>query len=122
MPRTEIDGVYVGTYGSNPDDKVPTKLYVKFINNGSVAVPMTGSQLQAINVFSSSQSTGGTINGRIEGNHVGNAAVSLSGSTQGGAISAVIQGQTAATLNIDGNIIRQTFGDSRAVGLAFRGP
>jgi hypothetical protein len=33
---TEIDGVYAGTYGSNPDDKVPAKLSVKFINNGSV--------------------------------------------------------------------------------------
>jgi hypothetical protein len=36
IPRTEIDGVYTGTFGSNPDDKVPAKLYVKFINNGSV--------------------------------------------------------------------------------------
>jgi hypothetical protein len=36
IPPTEIDGVYVGTYGSNPDDKVPAKLYVKYINNGSV--------------------------------------------------------------------------------------
>lgn len=36
IPRTEIDGVYVGTYGSNPDDRVQAKLYVKFIDNGSV--------------------------------------------------------------------------------------
>jgi hypothetical protein len=33
---SEIDGVYAGTFGSNPDDKVPAKLYVKFIDNGSV--------------------------------------------------------------------------------------
>jgi hypothetical protein len=36
VARTAIDGVYTGTYGSNPDDEVPAKLYVKFINNGSV--------------------------------------------------------------------------------------
>jgi hypothetical protein len=36
IPRTEVDGVYVGTYGSNPDDKVTAKLYVKFIDDGSV--------------------------------------------------------------------------------------
>jgi hypothetical protein len=36
IARTAIDGVYIGTYGSNPDDEVPAKLYVKFINNGSV--------------------------------------------------------------------------------------
>lgn len=36
LRRSEIDGVYTGTFGSNPDDKVPAKLYVKFIDNGSV--------------------------------------------------------------------------------------
>ncbi|HEY4301084.1 MAG TPA: hypothetical protein VGM73_09440 [Candidatus Didemnitutus sp.] len=34
--RTAIAGVYTGTYGSNPDDEVTTKLYVKFSDNGSV--------------------------------------------------------------------------------------
>jgi hypothetical protein len=29
-----INGVYTGTYGSNPDDNVTAKLYVKFINDG----------------------------------------------------------------------------------------
>ena len=82
---------------------------------------MTGSILQAVNVFSSSQSTGGTIVGTISGNFVGNAAVPGSAGG-GGAISAVIQGQTDATLLIDGNIIRQTSGDSRAIAVAFRGP
>jgi SdrD B-like domain/FG-GAP-like repeat len=85
-----------------------------FVNNGTAATPMTGSILQAINVFSSSQSTGGTIVGTIQGNQVG--------STGGGAISAVIQGQTDATLLIDSNVISQTSGDSRAIGVAFRGP
>ena len=42
IPRTEIDGVYVGTYGSNADDKVPAKLYAKFIDNGSVNGTLDG--------------------------------------------------------------------------------
>ena len=42
IPRTEIDGMYVGTYGSNPDDKVPAKLYVKFIDDGSVNGKLDG--------------------------------------------------------------------------------
>jgi VCBS repeat-containing protein len=91
-----------------------------FLNNGTAATPMTGSILQAINVFSSSQATGGTLVGTISANRVGNPSIPGSAGG-GGAISAVIQGQTDATLLIDGNIIRQTSGDSRAIGLAFRG-
>jgi len=95
-------------------------LTFKFINNGSVATPMTGSLLQNVNVFSSSQSTGGTLVGTISGNRIGNPAVA--GSAGGAAVSAVIQGQTKATLLIDNNFVRQTDGDSRAIGVAFRGP
>jgi uncharacterized delta-60 repeat protein len=93
-----------------------------FVNNGSAGTPMTGSILQAVNVFSSSQSTGGTIVGTISGNFIGNQAVVNSGSTQGGGISATLQGQTDATLLIDGNTIRQTFGDSRGIYVGVRGP
>jgi len=98
-----------------------SNLTFKFLNNGTAAVPMTGSILQAVNVFSSSQATGGTIVGTISGNRIGNPAVAGSAGG-GGAISAVIQGQTDATLLIDGNIVRQTSGDARAIGVAFRGP
>jgi VCBS repeat-containing protein len=98
-----------------------SNLTFKFLNNG-VATPMTGSILQAVNVFSSSQSTGGTIFGTISGNRIGNAAVANSGSTQGGGISALIQGQTDATLLIDGNTVVQTNGDSRGIYVGFRGP
>jgi hypothetical protein len=97
-----------------------SNLTFKFINNGSAATPMTGSILQAINVFSSSQATGGTLVGTVSGNRVGNSAVAGSGG--GAAISAVLQGQTKTTLLIDGNIVRQTSGDSRAIGVAYRGP
>jgi hypothetical protein len=90
----------------------------KFLNNGS----MTGSVLQAVNVFSSSQSTGGTIKGTISGNYIGSAGSALSGSTQGGGIKALIQGQTMAWLKIDGNVVRQTNGDARGISVAFRGP
>jgi hypothetical protein len=97
-----------------------SNLTFKFINNGTVATPMTASTLQNVNVFSSSQATGGTLVGTISGNRIGNPAVA--GSAGGAAISGVIQGQTKATLLIDSNIVRQTSGDSRAIGVAFRGP
>jgi hypothetical protein len=42
IARTAIDGVYAGTYGSNPDDSVTAKLYVKFIDNGSVNGTLAG--------------------------------------------------------------------------------
>ena len=96
-------------------------LTFKFQNNGSVATPMTGSILQAVNVFSSSQATGGTITGTISGNRIGNPSVAGSAGGAGG-ISGVLQGQTDATLLVDGNIIRQTSGDARGIGFAFRGP
>ena len=40
--RTAINGVYTGTYGTNADDNVTAKLYVKFIKDGSVDGPITG--------------------------------------------------------------------------------
>jgi hypothetical protein len=42
VPPTAIDGVYAGTYGSNADDKVRAKLYVKFIKDGSVNGTLSG--------------------------------------------------------------------------------
>jgi hypothetical protein len=96
-----------------------SNLQVKFLNNGTAGTPMTGSILQAVNLFSSSQSTGGTIVATISGNFIGNAAVAGSGG--GGGITAVIQGQTDATLLIDNNFIRAT-PDARGIAVAFRGP
>ncbi len=42
VPPTAIDGVYTGTYGSNADDNVRAKLYVKFIKDGSVNGTLSG--------------------------------------------------------------------------------
>jgi hypothetical protein len=42
LSRSEVDGVYTGTYGSNPDDKVAARLYVKFIDDGSVMGKLDG--------------------------------------------------------------------------------
>jgi hypothetical protein len=42
IARTAIDGVYTGTYGSNPDDNVSAKLYIKFIDDGSVNGTLNG--------------------------------------------------------------------------------
>ena len=95
-------------------------LTFKFLNNGTAGTPMTGSILQAVNVFSSSQSTGGTIVGTISGNFIGNAAVVNSGGGSG--ISATLQGQTDATLLINGNTINQTNGDGRGIYVGVRGP
>ncbi|MEA2840969.1 MAG: hypothetical protein QOF41_2299 [Methylobacteriaceae bacterium] len=98
-------------------------LTFRFENNGTAAIPMTGSILQAVNVFSSSTSTGGNIFGTISGNHIGNAAVAGSGSTQGQGISVLIQGQTDSTLLVDSNVIRQvglTTG-SAGISLDYRG-
>jgi hypothetical protein len=108
-----------GIQASSTQDTA-SSLTFKFINNGTAAAPISGSILQHVNVFSSSQSTGGTLVGTVSGNFIGNPAVQ--GADGGGGISAVIQGQTDATLLIDNNTIRNTSGDSRAINVAFRGP
>ncbi len=88
-------------------------LTFKLLNNGTPAVPMTMPNTvvgtsHAVNVASSSTSAGGTIRGRISGNRIGDASVPGSGSANGNGIRTLIQGQTAATLLYDGNVIRQT--------------
>jgi hypothetical protein len=120
-PLTVSGNTFVdnGVHASFEQD-TSANLTFRFINNGSVATPMTGSILQAVNVFSSSQATGGTVTGTISGNRIGNPSVAGSAGGAGG-ISGVIQGQTDATLLVDGNIIRQTNGDARGIGFAFRG-
>ncbi|MES2709265.1 MAG: cadherin-like domain-containing protein [Verrucomicrobiota bacterium] len=97
-------------------------LSFRFVSNGTAAAPLVTSQEQAVNVFTSSQATGGTLYGKITGNYIGNAGVAGSGSTNAGGILATFQGQTATQLQIDGNTIRQTNGDSRGINLAYRGP
>jgi hypothetical protein len=74
-----------------------------------------------VNVFSSSTSTGGTIQGRIQGNNIGNAGVASSGSPIGNGIRALVQGRTVATLLIDGNVIRQV-PQARGIDAQFLGP
>jgi hypothetical protein len=101
-------------------------LTFKFVNNGTPAVPMTMPNLvsgsaSAINVFSSSLATGGTIQGRISGNRIGNQAVAGSGSPIGNGIRTFIQGKTDATLLYDGNVIRQT-PQARGIDVQFIGP
>jgi hypothetical protein len=76
----------------------------KVLNNTN----FTGSQLHAINVFSSSTSTAGAITGRIAGNQIGQSAVPGSGSAFGAGIRVVVQSQTRGIVLIDGNVVRQT--------------
>ncbi|HET7219900.1 MAG TPA: putative Ig domain-containing protein, partial [Vicinamibacterales bacterium] len=75
----------------------------------------------AVNVFSSSQTTGGTLTGRIQNNTIGNAGVAGSGSTTGNGIRVLVQGLTAATLLLDNNVIRQT-PLARGIDIQFLGP
>jgi hypothetical protein len=101
-------------------------LTFKLLNNGTPAVPMTmpnvvSGSASAVNVFSSSLATGGTIQGRISGNHIGNQAVAGSGSPVGNGIRTFIQGKTDATLLYDGNTIRQT-PQARGIDIQFIGP
>ncbi len=102
------------------DQDGSANLTFKFTNNGTVATPMTGAILQAVNVFSSSNSTGGTIVGTIEGNHIGT-STAHSASTEGGGISALIQGETQATLLIDSNVIQGYDADHRGIDVESRG-
>lgn len=97
-------------------------LSFRFVSNGTAGAPLITSKEQAVNVFSSSQATGGTLYGKITGNYIGNASVAGSGSTNAGGIQAVLQGQTVTQLHIDANTIRQTNGDSRGINVAYRGP
>jgi hypothetical protein len=75
----------------------------------------------AVNVFSSSTSTGGTIRGRVSGNFIGNGAVAGSGSAIGNGIRAFIQGKTVATLLLDSNVIRQV-PQARGIDVQVVGP
>ena len=87
-----------------------------YLVNNSITTPNTADNvLQAVNVFSSSQSTGGTIVGTISGNVINTNGEDISG------ISVVIQGRTDATLLIDGNTVSGTAGN-RGIAVAFRGP
>jgi hypothetical protein len=61
----------------------------------------------AINVFSSSASTGGTLSGRITGNTIGTAATLNSGSSLGNGIRVILQNKTTGSFVIDSNVIRQ---------------
>jgi hypothetical protein len=101
-----------------------SNLTFKFLSNGTAGTPMTGAVLQALNVFSSSQSTGGSITGTIQNNFIGNPAVAGSGSTGGQGIRILVQGQTDSTLLIDNNTIRQVgqTSGSRGIDAQFLGP
>jgi VCBS repeat-containing protein len=101
-------------------------LTFKLLGNGSAAVPMTMPNTavgtsHAVNVFTSSNSTGGTIRGRIVGNRIGNSGVAGSGSAIGNGIRALIQGMTQATLVIDSNIVTQT-PQARGIDVQLLGP
>jgi hypothetical protein len=92
-------------------------LTFSMLNNTSM---LNANPLHAINVFSSSTSTGGSITGTISGNVIGNAAVANSGA-RGNGIRVLIQGRTTAVLRIHGNVLRQIWDTtSGARGMDFQ--
>src|SRR5436309_16138 len=98
-----------------------SNLTFHFVNNLNM---LNANPLQAINVFSSSTSTGGNINAVIQGNTIGNPAVPGSGSNSGSGIRVLIQGRTTSSILIDGNTIRQVVftNGGRGMDLQFLGP
>ena len=93
------------------------QMYARLMNNTTI----TGNGGPAINIFTSSSATGGTMKVRMEGNHVGNAGVSGSGTTLDSGIRVTLQGRTTNTVTIINNIVRQTKG-SRGIDIEARGP
>jgi hypothetical protein len=89
----------------------------RFLNNSTI----TGHQSHAINVFSASSATGGTIQARIQGNTIGNSGSAGSGSATGNGIRVLIQGRTVGTVLLDGNVIRQV-PVARGIDAQFLGP
>jgi hypothetical protein len=80
--------------------------------------------LHAINVFSSSTSTGGSLTGTIEGNTIGTAASASSGA-KGNAIRIALQGRTVGSFKVHNNVIRQVWlasNGARAIDMQFLGP
>jgi hypothetical protein len=69
---------------------------------------LTGTGSHAINAFSSSASTSGTLTGTIQGNQIGNAGVPDSGSAFGNGIRVLLQAQTRGIFLVDNNVVRQT--------------
>ncbi len=88
----------------------------RFLNN----LTITGNKGPVINVFSSATATGGLIQGRIDGNHIGTAGVTDSGSTGGEGIRVFLQG-TQGNITIANNVIRET-ACSRGIGVMTLGP
>ncbi|MEA2166132.1 MAG: hypothetical protein QOK37_4259 [Thermoanaerobaculia bacterium] len=64
-------------------------------------------QTHALNIFSGSSNTGGTMTAKVMGNNIGTAGVFNSGSFIGDGIRVLLQGGTHGLLTIDGNTIRE---------------
>ena len=83
------------------------------------ATMINATPLHAVNVFSSSVSSGGTLEGTLQNNVIGT-AVAGSGSTGGNGIRTVVQGLTSSRFLLNANQVRQT-PTGRAVDLQFLG-
>jgi hypothetical protein len=87
-----------------------------FLNNLNI----NGNVGPVVNVFSSATGTGGLIQGRIDGNHIGTAGTAGSGSTGGEGIRVFLQG-VAGNITVVNNVIRET-ACSRGISVQTLGP
>jgi hypothetical protein len=101
----------------------------KFLSN-TMTNPQTptagstfGQYLQQVNVFSSSQSTGGSIQGQLSSNTIGTPNVPNSGSATGSGIRIAVQGKTQGIFLLDSITIREvgTQGGNRGIDAQFIG-
>jgi hypothetical protein len=108
-----------GIHASFTQDTTSNLTFQMLNNNMQFADP-----LHAINIFSSSTATGGSITGTVEGNTIGTAATASSGA-KGNAIRIALQGRTVGSFKIHNNTIRQVWlagAGARGMDLQFLGP
>ena len=97
------NNIHIDLNQQNDTDPVGSHTFA-ILNNGT----MTGANSHAINIFSAAGSFGGAFTGTIDGNTVGNAGVTGSGSAVGNGIRVNINGGSDATIKLNGNTVRQT--------------
>ncbi|MCI0365367.1 MAG: hypothetical protein L0219_15975, partial [Phycisphaerales bacterium] len=97
------NNIHIDLNQQNDTDPIGSHTF-KVLNNTT----MTGARSHAMNIFAAAGSFGGTFDGRVQGNTIGNAAVAGSGSEIGNGIRVNINGGSDATMLLDMNTIRQT--------------
>ncbi len=109
-----------GIHASFTQDTASNLAFKLLSSNFQFTETPSNSGLQAINVFASSTTTGGSITGTISGNTIGTAGVCDSGSQAGSGIRLLNQAKTAGKFLIDNNVIREA-SQARGIDAQFLG-